>query len=166
MPGRHEAADDGQSPAPDGRHRRSGQPHHLRHPHLLDADDDRWLWRAKIRRDPRKLFFYRIGVLVAGLVLMIGAILTGPIPGPGGIPLFLLGLAVWASEFEWAQSVMVWFKKMFRRYLRLPRSKRILFWVVVIVGAWIAGYVGMLLFGIPPWAPGWARRWLVMLPGL
>ncbi|MDO5682053.1 MAG: hypothetical protein Q4G46_04405, partial [Propionibacteriaceae bacterium] len=70
----------------------------LHPPALIEPDEDRWRWRAKIRRDPRQLFFYRIGVGIAGLVLMIAAIITGPLPGPGGIPLFLLGLAVWSSE--------------------------------------------------------------------
>lgn len=168
MHGRPDAADDALPPARGDQHRYADHPHHrhLPHPHLLDADEDRWRWRAKIRRDPRKLFFYRIGVAVAGLLLMIGAILTGPLPGPGGIPLFLVGLAVWASEFEWAQGVMLWFKKMFRRYLALPRSKRILFWVVVIACAWLGGYVSMLTFGIPAWTPEWARQSLDLLPGL
>lgn len=159
MRGRDDAAGEATPPShPD-------HPHH-HHPHLIDADEDRWKWRAKIRRDPRKLFFYRIGVALGGLVLMVGAVLTGPLPGPGGIPLFLLGLAVWASEFEWAQDVMLWFKRLFHRYLQLPRSRRILCWVVVIACAWAGAYAMMLAFGPPAWTPELARQWLRRLPGL
>lgn len=139
---------------------------HDHHPHLIDADEDRWAWRAKIRRNPTQLFFYRIGVGAAGLVLMIAAVVTGPLPGPGGIPLFLLGLAVWASEFEWAQNVMLWFKAQFHRYAGWSRPRRLLFLLgVAVVGAACA-YAVLLTFGVPPWAPGWLARWLTRLPGV
>lgn len=144
----------------------AGQPHHRHHPYLIDAQEDRWRWRAKIRRDPRKLFFYRIGVTMLGALLMIAAAITGPLPGPGGIPLFLLGLAVWASEFEWAQNLMLWFKAQFRRYYGLSRGWRIAFWGAVVVCAVTALYMGLLIYGIPPWLPTAAREWLRMLPGL
>lgn len=140
-------------------------PHH--HHYLLDADEDRWRWRARIRRDPRKLFFYRIGIALLGTLLMIAAAITGPLPGPGGIPLFLLGLAVWASEFDWAQDLMLWFKAQFQRYRGLRRPWRIAFWGAVAVCAAAAFYVGMVIWGIPPWLPGAAREWLLRnLPGL
>lgn len=141
-------------------------PHHPRHHYLLDADEDRWRWRARIRRDPRKLFFYRIGVALLGLLLMIAAAITGPLPGPGGIPLFLLGLAVWASEFDWAQNLMLWFKLQFRRYRGLSRGWRIAFWGAVAVCALTAFYVGMLIWGIPPWLPAAAQELVRGLPGL
>lgn len=34
---------------------------------------------------------------------MIAAILTGWLPGPGGIPLFIIGLSILAIHHEWAQ---------------------------------------------------------------
>lgn len=139
---------------------------HLPVPQLIEPEEDRWRWRARIRRDPRQLFFYRIGVGVAGLVLMIAAILTGPLPGPGGIPLFLMGLAVWSSEFEWANRLMGRFKKLVDRYRGWSRARRILFWVAVIVGAWTFFYVGTLIYGIPPWLPDSASGWLRHLPGV
>lgn len=144
----------------------TGRHLHLPHPHLIEADEDRFAWRAKIRRNPRKLFFYRIGVGIAGLFLMIAAILLGPLPGPGGIPLFLLGLAVWASEFGWAQNVMLWFKRQFERYQSWNRPRRVLFWVVLVLFFWLMGYLMMLTYGIPPWAPDIAHDWLAHLPGL
>jgi hypothetical protein len=44
-------------------------------------------------------------VLIAGLALVIAAPFTGVLPGPGGIPIFLIGIAILATEFEWAQRV-------------------------------------------------------------
>ena len=72
----------------------------------LDQYDDRWEWRRKIRADPSKHLIYRVGVGVVGGLLLILAPLTGWLPGPGGIPLFIAGLAVLAREFEWAQRVL------------------------------------------------------------
>lgn len=34
---------------------------------------------------------------------MIGALLTGWLPGPGGIPLFIIGLSLLAINHEWAE---------------------------------------------------------------
>lgn len=60
-------------------------------------------------------------VLVVGLIFIVAAGLTGWLPGPGGIPLFLIGIAILATEFEWAERIRdrilrwlhvagVWFK--------------------------------------------------------
>lgn len=44
-------------------------------------------------------------VLLLGLFFFIAAALTGWIPGPGGIPLFLIGVAILATEFKWAKKL-------------------------------------------------------------
>lgn len=41
-------------------------------------------------------------VLLLGLLLVIISPFTGILPGPGGIPIFILGMAILASEFAWA----------------------------------------------------------------
>lgn len=41
--------------------------------------------------------------LVVGLSFVISAGLIGWIPGPGGIPLFLVGVAILATEYSWAE---------------------------------------------------------------
>lgn len=50
------------------------------------------------------LKFWKIIVLdILGVAFMILAILTGWLPGPGGIPLFIVGLSLLAINHEWAQ---------------------------------------------------------------
>lgn len=44
-------------------------------------------------------------VMVVGLLFIIAAAATGWLPGPGGIPLFLIGIAILATEFEWAERI-------------------------------------------------------------
>jgi uncharacterized membrane protein YbaN (DUF454 family) len=45
-------------------------------------------------------------VAVVGVTMMTLSVLLGWLPGPGGLPLFLLGLAVLASEFHWARRML------------------------------------------------------------
>lgn len=40
---------------------------------------------------------------LVGIALMILAIATGWLPGPGGIPLFIIGLSILAIHHDWAQ---------------------------------------------------------------
>lgn len=48
-------------------------------------------------------------VFVVGWLLIIIAGSIGWIPGPGGVPVFLLGIAVLATEFTWADKVRRFF---------------------------------------------------------
>ncbi len=47
---------------------------------------------------------------ILGVSLMILAIAFGWLPGPGGIPLFLAGLALLAINHTWAQEKLDWLK--------------------------------------------------------
>lgn len=48
---------------------------------------------------------------VLGVIAIIGAALTAPIPGPGSLPLLILGLSLLATNHEWAERWMVRVKK-------------------------------------------------------
>lgn len=127
---------------------------------------DRWRWRAKIRANPHTRLWYRVGVAVVGGLLLILAAVTGPLPGPGGIPLALAGLAVWASEFHWAHRITRWFHAAVNWYHSWSKTVRVLFWiglVLLILGIW---YVVLLTTGIPGWVPGPVHNFLTGLPGV
>ena len=52
----------------------------------------------------RLVKFWKIIVLDSlGLIFMVAALLTGWLPGPGGIPLFIIGLSLLAINHTWAQ---------------------------------------------------------------
>lgn len=63
-------------------------------------------------------------VLTVGMTCVIAAPLLGWLPGPGGMPLFLLGIAILGSEFHWAKRlhdyIMGWVKKLAALYKRNP----------------------------------------------
>lgn len=48
----------------------------------------------------------KIAIDTLGVLLIIGSILFGWLPGPGGIPLFIAGLSLLASNHEWARKLL------------------------------------------------------------
>lgn len=132
----------------------------------IDAHEDRWHWRRKIRSKPAQLRVYRVAVAIAGLSVIVLGLVTGPLPGPGGIPLVLLGLAIWASEFEWAHRLMHRFKALLKRFQSWTRPQQTLFWVVFFSICGLCGYLYLLVLGIPTWLPTSVDSLLQRLPGL
>lgn len=150
-----------------GSGRRIPEHEHEHHHHILiEPEEDRWRWRRKIRQNKRQLAVYRIAVGILGLILVALGLVSGPIPGPGGIPLVLAGLAVWSSEFEWAHQLMMWFKKELLRYRGWPSTTKGVFWVIFFACCGLVGYVYLLALGIPRWMPGSVEALLQRLPGL
>ncbi len=121
---------------PERRARQEHEHHHV----LIEPEEDRWAWRRRIRQNPRRLAVYRVAVAFAGSVMIALGCLTGPLPGPGGIPLVLLGLAIWASEFEWAHKVMQWFKGQLKRYKGWTPVQKVVFWLVFFL---VCGSLGL-----------------------
>jgi len=139
--------------------------HHLHHI-LIEPEEDCWRWRRKIREDQRKLVVYRFAVGFLGLILIVLGFIIAPLPGPGGTPLILLGLAVWSSEFEWAHQLMQWFKAKLRRYRTWSVAKKGLFWVTFFSCCGLLGYIYLVITGIPGWLPESVNVLLQRLPGL
>ncbi len=71
-----------------------------------DPDEVYFKGMRKILKFWKILLFDLIGVL-----LMLLAIATGWLPGPGGIPLFIIGLSILAIHHEWAQKYIDHFKE-------------------------------------------------------
>lgn len=127
---------------------------------------ERFAWRARLHANPASSLAYRIGVGVLGALLLILSALTGWLPGPGGIPLFLIGMAVLASEFRWAHRLTVTVMMIVRHVECWPaRAKAI---GVCVFGAVVAVcfYIALLTVGIPSWVPVWTARLLSRLPGV
>jgi uncharacterized protein (TIGR02611 family) len=131
---------------------------------------DRWAWRARVRRNPATHRVYRVAVGVLGVLLLLLALVTGPLPGPGGIPLALLALAVLASEFAWAARLLDRLRAESVRAAAWVRRRPA--WVqrlgaVATAGVVVAvGYVCLLVLGLPAWLPAAVQAPLQSLPGL
>jgi uncharacterized protein (TIGR02611 family) len=145
----------------------STPPHANHHHHLLrDSPQDRWRWRARIRQSPHQLRIYRLGVGIVGTLLVVLGFLSGPLPGPGGIPLVLLGLAVMASEFVWAERLMTVFKAELARFRSWSRARQTAAFAVFFACCGLLGYGYLLTLGPPGWLPGSVDGLLARLPGL
>src|SRR5215203_980447 len=137
-----------------GRRSPHGEQHHEHHHHvLIEPEEDHWLWRRKIRGNPRQLAVYRSLVGILGLLLVCLGFVSGPLPGPGGIPLILAGLAIWSSEFEWAHQLMHWFKAQLHRYRTWSPHWKIAFWAIFLGCCLLVGYGYLLVLGAPSWLP-------------
>lgn len=142
----------------------SRQRHH--HRHL----SDRWAWRRRIRSDPRTYRWYRLGVGVLGVLLILLGAATGWLPGPGGIPLVLLGLAVLASEYEWAHHLLQ--RARARAHVfgewarRQPRWMRWSGGLATLAGVMVAMWLTLAVLGLPGWLPGQVTAVLTTLPGV
>lgn len=55
----------------------------------------------------RRPFWQRIGIDVLGVLAIIAAGVTAPIPGPGGLPLLIIGLSLLATNHSWAERILI-----------------------------------------------------------
>jgi uncharacterized protein (TIGR02611 family) len=62
-------------------------------------------FRARIEAKPTLRRTYRIGVAVLGGIVLAAGLIMIPYPGPGWLVVFA-GLAILATEFEWAHRVL------------------------------------------------------------
>ncbi|PWI19723.1 TIGR02611 family protein [Streptomyces sp. Act143] len=53
---------------------------------------------------------WQVGIFVIGLAVVVVGIIMLPLPGPGWVVIFG-GMAIWATEFVWAQLVLRWTKR-------------------------------------------------------
>ncbi len=80
-------------------------------------------------------------VLIIGLALVIISPFTGVLPGPGGIPIFLIGVAILSTEFEWAKRLRDWTLDKVQWLGQLWRQHKIIgsLLIVLFAGAVMAG---------------------------
>lgn len=63
-----------------------------------------------IRRSRALHLSWQVGVFLVGLAVVAGGVVMLPLPGPGWVVIFG-GMAIWATEFVWAQLVLRWTRR-------------------------------------------------------
>lgn len=135
----------------------------------LDAAEDRWAWRAKLRSNPATHLAYRTAVGVVGGIVTIAGLIMVPAPGPGWLVVFF-GLMILASEFEFAQRLLDFAREKVRLWNEWVMAQP--WWVkglVVLGTALLVALVFWGLFalaGVPTWFPDIVEEKLRGLPGL
>lgn len=85
-------------------------------------------------------------VLLVGLTLILTSGAIGWLPGPGGIPVFLLGVFVLASEFQWADDFGRIIMQMIRDIGAWARRNPLLGAVVGVVSIALSLTITVMLF--------------------
>ncbi|MGY1601028.1 PGPGW domain-containing protein [Geodermatophilus sp. SYSU D00815] len=67
--------------------------------------------RDRVHRTPAVARAWRVGVFLAGLLLVALGVALAVLPGPLTIPPVLAGLWVWSTEFDWARRVFASFAR-------------------------------------------------------
>ncbi|MFF1835774.1 TIGR02611 family protein [Streptomyces sp. NPDC058231] len=99
---------------------------------------------------------WQVGVFLVGLAVVAAGIVMLPLPGPGWLVIFG-GMAIWATEFVWAQLVLRWTRRKVTEAAQKaldPRVRRRNIILTVIGLVIIAVLVGIYVwkFGIVmPW---------------
>ncbi|MFF0475587.1 TIGR02611 family protein [Streptomyces sp. NPDC004284] len=99
---------------------------------------------------------WQVGVFVVGLAVVGAGVVMLPLPGPGWLVIFA-GMAIWATEFVWAQLVLRWTKRKVTEAAQRAldpkvRRRNIILTTIglVIIGALLAVYFWKFGF-VMPW---------------
>ncbi|UNS95986.1 TIGR02611 family protein [Streptomyces tubbatahanensis] len=66
---------------------------------------------------------WRAGIFLVGLAIVVAGVIMLPLPGPGWLVIFA-GMAVWGTEFVWAQHVLRWTKRKYHEGTRWLKERR------------------------------------------
>lgn len=127
------------------------------------SDDDDWAWRRRIRANARSYLIYRIVVGVVGAAITVVGLVLIPAPGPGWLVVFL-GLAVLASEFEWADRLLSYARHQVGRWTdwaaRQSLPVRLLLGLATLVVLVAVLWTMLRVFGVPGFVPdSWVPAW-------
>ncbi|MEU9759322.1 TIGR02611 family protein [Streptomyces sp. NPDC047987] len=99
---------------------------------------------------------WQVGVFVVGLAVVVAGVVMLPLPGPGWLVIFG-GMAIWATEFVWAQLVLRWTRRKVTEAAQRAldpkvRRRNVILTVVGLVIAAVLVAVYVWKFGITmPW---------------
>ncbi|WP_299541059.1 TIGR02611 family protein [uncultured Streptomyces sp.] len=98
---------------------------------------------------------WQVGVFVVGLAVVVAGIFMLPLPGPGWLVIFG-GMAIWATEFVWAQLVLRWTRRKVTEAAQRAmdpkvRRRNVILTVtgLVIIAALVCVYVWKFGFAMP-----------------
>jgi uncharacterized protein (TIGR02611 family) len=126
-------------------------------------DHDEWEWRRRLRANPTTRPALRLTVGLVGLVLVGGGLLLVPLPGPGWL-IVILGIAVWASEFEPASNLLDFVKARVRLWEQWVRVQPRWVQALVALGTFLfvaaVAWAALKLTGLPSFLPAGLTSWL------
>lgn len=101
---------------------------------------------------------WQVGVFVIGLAIVVAGVIMLPLPGPGWVVIFG-GMAVWATEFVWAQLVLRWTKRKVTEAAQKALDPKVRRRNIILTT--IGLVIVAVLVGIYVWKFGMAMPWKI-----
>ncbi|GHD37378.1 membrane protein [Streptomyces galbus] len=101
---------------------------------------------------------WQVGVFVVGLAVVVAGVIMLPLPGPGWVVIFG-GMAIWATEFVWAQLVLRWTKRKVTEAAQRALDPRVRRRNIVLTSIGLV-VVGVLI-GVYVWTFGFVMPWKI-----
>ncbi len=98
-------------------------------------------WRASLRRTAGGALALKIGAFVLGGLFILLGLAAAVLPGPLTIPPMLLGLYIWATEFDWADRLLQRAKKSAQEAWHKAKQRPVVATVTTVGGLVLAGVV-------------------------
>jgi uncharacterized protein (TIGR02611 family) len=110
--------------------------------------------RHWFRRNPALNLAYRIGVGVVGALVLVAGVLLIPYPGPGWLVVFA-GLAILATEFEWAGRVLRFAKHYYDMWIGWLKRQSLPVKLLVLAATGLVVLATVWLLGALALVGGW-----------
>jgi uncharacterized protein (TIGR02611 family) len=101
---------------------------------------------------------WQVGVFIIGLAVVVAGIIMLPLPGPGWVVIFG-GMAIWATEFVWAQLVLRWTKRKVTEAAQRALDPKVRRRNIILTT--IGLVIVAVLVGIYVWKFGMAMPWKI-----
>ncbi|MFI6939957.1 TIGR02611 family protein [Streptomyces sp. NPDC050418] len=101
---------------------------------------------------------WQVGIFIIGLVVVVAGIIMLPLPGPGWVVIFG-GMAIWATEFVWAQLVLRWTKRKVTEAAQKALDPKVRRRNIILTSIGLV-IIGVLL-GIYLWKFGFTMPWKI-----
>ncbi|MEV6400085.1 TIGR02611 family protein [Streptomyces sp. NPDC051907] len=111
-----------------------------------------------IKRSRTLHLSWQVGVFIVGLAVVGAGIVMLPLPGPGWLVIFG-GMAIWATEFVWAQLVLRWTKRKVTEAAQRALDPRVRRRNIILTT--IGLVIVAVLVGIYVWKFGIAMPWKI-----
>ncbi|MFF1725259.1 TIGR02611 family protein [Streptomyces sviceus] len=99
---------------------------------------------------------WQVLVFVIGLAVVVAGIIMLPLPGPGWVVIFG-GMAIWATEFVWAQLVLRWTKRKVTEAAQRALDPRVRWRNIILTSIGLV-VIGAIL-GVYLWKFGFEMPW-------
>ena len=99
---------------------------------------------------------WQVGVFVVGLAVVVVGVIMLPLPGPGWLVIFG-GMAIWATEFVWAQLVLRWTKRKVTQATQRALDPKVRRRNIILTAVGLA--IIAVLVGVYVWKFGFEMPW-------